>query len=204
MRVVHPGVRIFVLMLLLILLTLGGILWFDYLGIVNAKTVLAPVYGLLGLQRPSAPIDNEDPNLLARERMAKEADALALRQQEQDRRDSALSRKDAELTQRAEDLKDREQAVEAREKAFNEQVKAFENRRVNLVQNSRYLTSMPPKNAVDILTKMEDQDVIDIFRITEQEATRAGEDSPVAFWLSQMPVDRAAALQRKMARRSGG
>lgn len=204
MRVVHPGVRIFVLMLLLILLTLGGIVWFDYLGIVNAKTVLAPVYGLLGARRPSAPIDTEDPNLLARERLAKEADALALRHEEQDRRDSELSRRDTELTQRAEDLKDREQAVEAREKAFNEQVKAFENRRVNLVQNSRYLTSMPPKNAVDILTKMEDQDVIDIFRITEQEAARAGEDSPVAFWLSQMPADRAAGLQRKMARRTGG
>ncbi len=204
MRVVHPGVRIFVFVLLLILLVLGGIVWFDYLGIVNAKSVLAPVYGLLGVQRVSGPVAAEDPNLLTRERLAKQADAVALRQDEQDRREADLSRRDRELTQRSEDLKDREQAVEAREKAFNEQVKAFENRRVNLVQNSRYLTSMLPKNAVDILTKMDDQDVIDIFRITEQEAARSGEDSPVAFWLSQMPADRAAALQRKMARRSGG
>ncbi len=204
MHVVHPGVRIFVLVLLLVLLTLGGIVWFDYLGIINAKSVLAPVYGLLGVQRVSGPVDTEDPNLLARERLGKEEEAVTLRQEEQDRREADLSRRDKELAQRAEDLKDREQAVEAREKAFNEQVKAFENRRVNLVQNSRYLTSMPPKNAVDILTKMDDQDVIDVFRITEQEAARSGEDSPVAYWLSQMPADRAAALQRKMARRSGG
>ncbi len=203
MRVVHPGVRIVVLVLLLVLLVLGGIVWFDYLGIVDAKSVLAPIYGLFGLQTRAA-VAVDDPNLLARERLAKQADALALRLEEQDRREAELARRDRELTQRAEDLKDREQAADAREKAFNEQVKAFENRRVNLVQNSRYLTSMPPKNAVDILMKMEDQDVIDLFRITEQEAARAGEDSPVAYWLSQMPADRAAALERKMARKSGG
>jgi flagellar protein FlbB len=203
-RVAHPGARIFVLLLLLILLTLGGVVWFDYLGIIDAKSVMAPLYGMLGLQRRSAALDPDDPNLLARERLAKEAQALTLRQEEQDKRDTQLTLKDKELSQREENLKDREQAAEAREKAFNEQVKAFENRRVNLVQNSRYLTSMPPANAVKILLNMQDQDMIDIFRITEQEATRAGEDSPVAFWISQMPADRAAALQRKMAGKSGG
>ena len=63
----------------------------------------------------------------------------------------------------AQDLADREAAVDSREKAFNERVKAFENRRVNLVQNAKYLVGMPPANARDILVKMEDQDVIDIF-----------------------------------------
>jgi flagellar protein FlbB len=204
MRVVHPGVRIVVLLLLLGLLTLGGIVWFDYLGILDAKSVLAPLYGLLGMQKRSAPLDADDPNLLAKERLTKQADALALRQEDQDRRDAELTRRDKELTQRSEDLKDREAAVEAREKAFNEQVKAFDNRRVNLVQNSKYLTSMPPDKAVGIMKNMDDQDVIDIFRITEQEAARAGEDSPVAFWLSQMDAQKAATLQRKMARKSGG
>ena len=51
---------------------------------------------------------------------------------------------------------------------------------------------------------MEDQDVIDIFRIVEDEAKKAGEESMVAYWLSIMPADRAATLQRKMARNPGG
>jgi flagellar protein FlbB len=83
-------------------------------------------------------------------------------------------------------------------------VKAFENRRVNLVQNAKYLVSMPPANAKDILLKMDDQDIIDVLRVVEDEAKKAGEDSVVAYWLSIMPADRAATLQRKMARKAGG
>jgi flagellar protein FlbB len=197
---VNPGVRIVVLLLLVVVLTLGGVVWFDYLGIVDVKSVFAPAYRLLGISRGMQPVSADDPNLLERERLAKQAEAMEMRQEDQDKRGGELAKKENELNQLASDLKDREQAAEAREKAFNERVKAFENRRVNLVQNSRYLTSMPPKNAVDILLKMEDQDIIDVLRITEQEAARTGEDSPVAFWISQMPADVAARLQRKMAR----
>jgi flagellar protein FlbB len=51
---------------------------------------------------------------------------------------------------------------------------------------------------------MEDQDVIDLFRVTEEQAAEAGEISLVAYWLSLMPAERAAALERKMARKTGG
>ena len=63
---------------------------------------------------------------------------------------------------------------------------------------------MPPTNARDILMKMDDQDVIDIFRIVDGQAQRTGQDSLVPYWLSIMPADRAATLQRKMARNAGG
>jgi flagellar protein FlbB len=72
------------------------------------------------------------------------------------------------------------------------------------LQNSAYLVGMPPDKAVKILLAMEDQDVIDLMRVTEELAAEAGEASLVAYWLSLMPADRAAALQRKMARKSGG
>jgi flagellar protein FlbB len=201
---VRPGVRIFILLLLLVVLVLGGVIWFDFLGILDAKAVLAPVYGLLGMQRRGPAPASDDPNLLDRERLAVQADALALQQQELDARQAALDGREKELTQLAQDLSDKEGAAGAREKAFNERAKAFENRRVNLVQNAKYLVGMPPANARDILVKMEDQDVIDIFRIVEDEAKKAGEESTVAYWLSIMPADRAATLQRKMARSPGG
>ena len=66
-----------------------------------------------------------------------------------------------------------------REKVFNERVKAFENRRENLRQNAEYLVGMPPEKAVDILLEMEDQDVIDIFRMTEEQAQATGE---ISWW----------------------
>jgi flagellar protein FlbB len=201
---VRPGFRIFILFLLLIVLTLGGVIWFDYLGIVDAKSMLSPVYSLFGLQKRSSVAGADDPNLLDRERLSKQQDALALRQQDLDTRDSALTQKEKQLNQLGQDLNDKEAALTAREKAFNDRVKALDNRNVNLTQNATYLTNMPPANSVAILLKMGDQDVIDLLRIVEQQAQKAGTDSVVPLWLSMMPADKAADLQRKMAARAGG
>jgi flagellar protein FlbB len=201
---VRPGVRIFILFLLLMVLTLGGIIWFDYLGIVDAKAMISPVYRLLGFDKRSTAASPDDPNLLDRERLAKEQDALTLRLQELDTREASLNQKQKLLDQQAQDLNDRETALNAQEKAFNDQVKAFDNRRVNLAQNATYLTSMPATNAVAILQKMADQDIIDLFRTVEQQAKKEGTDSIVPSWLSMLPADRAADLTRKMTGKTGG
>ena len=201
---VSPGVRIFLLALLLVVLGLAGVVWFDYLGLIDARDALAPVWRLAGLRQRAAGIADDDPNLLDRERMAKEQEALVLRSEDLERNRQALAAETANLSQIAEQLAEREQAVEAREKAFNERVNTFENRRVNLAQNAGYLVGMKPADAVARLAVMEDQDVIDIFRITEEEAAKAGESSLVAYWLSLMDPERAAVLMRKMQRRSGG
>jgi flagellar protein FlbB len=201
---VSPGVRIFLLALLLVVLALAGIVWFDYLGLIDARDALAPVWRITGLRQRAGGIADDDPNLLDKERLAKEQEALVLRTEDLERSRQALAAETANLSQIAEQLAEREQAVEAREKAFNERENTFENRRVNLAQNAGYLIGMRPQDAIVRLAAMEDQDVIDIFRITEEEAAKAGESSLVAYWLSLMDPARAAVLMRKMQRRSGG
>jgi len=196
------GFRILLLLLVITALVLGGLVWFDYLGLINARRMIAPVYGLFGGRKP--PLDAEDPLLLEKERLAKQQEALGLRLQDLDSREQALKKKEDELAQLIEQLKEKEKALEDREKVFNERLKDFDNRRVNLKQNATYLVGMPPANAVKILLAMEDQDVIDIFRLTEEQAIQAGETSLVAYWLSLMPPERAAGLERKMAKKVGG
>jgi flagellar protein FlbB len=195
---VGAGFRIIILLLLVAVLGLGGLVWFDYLGIVDAQRLLAL------LRREEVVVDGEDPLLLEKERLAKQLEALAIRSEELTNLEQELEDKRTEINQMVEQLEEREAAVEDREKVFNERLKAFENRRVNLRQNSDYLVGMPPENAVKILLQMEDQDVIDIFRVTEEQAQGAGELSLVSYWLSLMPADRAAILQRKMSRKTGG
>ena len=39
-----------VLIILIIILVFFGLMWFDYLGVVRAKKIFAPVYKLIGLQ----------------------------------------------------------------------------------------------------------------------------------------------------------
>ena len=50
------------LLILIVILVLFGLMWFDYLGIIQAKKVFAPVYRIIGLQpqtstAPSSPAD---------------------------------------------------------------------------------------------------------------------------------------------------
>ena len=70
-----------------------------------------------------------------------------------------------------------------------------------LVQNSRYLTSMRPAEAVRILEGYDDQLMIDTLRVTEEIARESGEVSLVSVWLSNLPPERAADIQRKMTLR---
>ncbi len=199
---VGSGFRILILILLIAVLILGGLIWFDYLGLIDARQSIAPVFRVLGLGREE--VAAEDSFLLDRERLNMQIEALSIRSQDLDNREQAIKAGEEELNQMIEQLKEREQAQDDREKVFNERLEAFENRRVNLKQNAVYLVGMPPEKAKDILLEMEDQDIIDIFRIAEEQAREAGELSLVSYWLSLMPPKRAAVLQRKMARKTGG
>ncbi len=202
-RRVGAAPRIFVLILLVLVLLFGGLLWFDFLGIINVKStlqpILAPIFSLVGIKPQTAPQATESPLLLDSGRIAKEREALNLQEQDLQKQQQALADKSAQLDKKEAELQDRENTLNDREKSFNEKVKQYDNRRANLIQNSEYLTSMPPDQAVAIMSKYDDQLLIDTLRVTEELAKQSGQASLVPYWLSKMPPDRAAEIQRKMA-----
>jgi flagellar protein FlbB len=189
-----------VLVVLIALLAGGGLLWFDYLGIVQSRSVFAPVYRLFGMT-PRAGIStlpSEDGDLDA-DRIAKRLEAINLRSEELDSKEKDLDRKEGEIEQKAQELDDRLASVEERERTFNEMLRQTDDRAANIGQIADYMNGMPPKKAVDNLLAMDDQDIIDILRNVEAKAKKAGSASSVAYWFSLMPPDRAAEIQRKMA-----
>ncbi len=211
------GTRIFVLILLLIFFVVGGTVWFDALGLIDAKEILAPAMKLFGLQPRTTVVNIDDPLLLERERLKMQAEAFSLQEEDLAKKENDLATKEKELTQLASQVEEQQKAVVEKENSFNESQKAIENRKVNLEQTSNYLVGMDPKYAVPILAKMDDSDVIDILRVTEEIAKKQGEVSMVAYWLAviaapdkttdarngldggQNQPERAAVLNRKMA-----
>jgi len=191
-----------VLLFLVIILILIGLVWFDYLGVIQAKQLFAPVYRLLGLQtQTSSSISSISavPYIdLDSERLGKRLEALDLRAQELDKREQTIKQKEQESLQISQELEDLRISQEEREKTFNNTVKKYDDREVNIVQNARNLMGMVPQNAVNILLAMDDQDMIDTLRKVDEIAAAAGTDSVVSYWLSLMPAERVAQIQRKM------
>ncbi|MDR2940991.1 MAG: flagellar protein FlbB [Treponema sp.] len=197
--------RTIVLLLLIAILSVGGIIWFDYLNVIDAKSVLAPIYeripfapGIGRIQPKTQPDEILDLNS---ERLAVRLEQLELLNLEIDTKKRDLDNRDGEIEQKAQELEERQKALEEWENTLKAQVADAENKDRNVEQNARYLTGMPPQNAVGIIAKLDDQDAIDVLRKTEEIARAEGTTSVVAYWFSLMEPGRAAELQRKMAGR---
>lgn len=190
------------LLFLILAIILGGLLWFDYLGIIKAKSIFAPVYKLFGLQPQTSVSATSSKPLQANledDRLAKRLEALEIRSQELDKRESDIARSENANEAIARELEDRQKSQEEREKTFNNEVKKYDDRSTNIEQISTYLQNMPPKTAVEQLLGMDDQDIIDIFRKTDAQALALNTASMTSVWLMNMPSERAAVIQRKMA-----
>jgi len=196
--------RVIVLLLLIVVLAVGGLVWFDYLNVIDAKTVLAPIYKILpftGEGRTQPKIAPDEFVNLDAERLAVRLEALELRNMEMDNRHRDLNFREGEIEQMAQELEERQKSLEELEKSLRAQSEDAENKDSNVERNARNLNGMPPERAVAIMANMDDQDVIDILRKTEEIAQSEGTSSIVAYWLSLMDPQRAAELQRKMAGR---
>ena len=190
-----------ILLFLIIILILAGLVWFDYLSVIQVKSVFAPVYRLFGLQTQTstsatgtAPLEAD----LDNDRFQKRLESLTLKEEELNQRETQLAQAEALNQQTAQELENRRVAQEEREIAFNSTVSQYDGRQLNIVTNVQNLNNMPPQNAVDILVAMDDQDIIDILRMADQIAAEAGSVSLASTWLMMMPADRAAQVQRKM------
>ena len=191
----------FVLILIILILVAGGLLWFDYLGIVHVKSVFSPVYKLLGKQPQTSVTSTQSEPLTAnldQDRLNKQLEAIDIRMEELDKRETDLEESEKQNAQIAAELAEREKNQEEREKTFNLTVKKYDDKEVNIEQIANNLNGMRPEAAVGILVAMDDQIVIDVLRKVEEMAAENGTMSMVSYWLSLMPSDRAAEIQRKM------
>ncbi|MDA3808793.1 MAG: flagellar protein FlbB [Spirochaetaceae bacterium] len=196
--------KMFLLILLIAVLLVGGAIWFDYLGVIDAKEQLSPVTSLFGINTPEVLVDKDLPIVLDSERMNMQIEALELKRDELDKRESTILLAEAELLQKQTEIEEKEKALQEKEKSLNEAIKMYDNKKTNLEQNARYLEGMPPENAVSIMLEMDDLDVVDVLRTSERLALAEGRSSLVSYWLSLMSPDRGASIQNLMAGQPSG
>ncbi|MBQ6780002.1 MAG: flagellar protein FlbB [Treponema sp.] len=190
-----------VLIILIIILVAGGLLWFDYLGVIHAKKVFAPIYRLVGLKPQTSVTATSSKPLVADlddDRLAKRLEALDIRTQELDKREGDIAKGERQYDAVMQELEDRRKSLEEREATFEAERRKYDDRDKQIAQVASYLAAMPPKTAVEEILNMQDQDIIDIFRKEDEKAAANRTASMVSVWLMNMPADRAATIQRKM------
>jgi len=196
--------RIIVLLVLILVLVGGGIIWFDYLNVIDAKEVFAPLLRLFGREpRTGATIDDDMFLNLDEERLRVRLEALALKELDLDTRDEELNTRQAELEQLAQQLEEDRKTLEEMENSINQARANAENIDRNVEGVSQRLTNMQPERAVAIIMAMTDQNAVSVLRKTEEIAVRDGTGNLVPYWLQLMAATdegaaRAAELQRKM------
>jgi len=201
------------MLFLILILTGGGILWFDFLNVIDARNVTGPVANALRgaplvgrLIPPGEPrtqpflADDEFINLDA-ERLAVRLEALELRNMEIQRQEQDMVSRLNLIEQIAQELEERQSALDEREISFNALLADAEIRDRAVERNAVNMINMPPQQAVNILESMYDQDVIDVLLKTDELAEAGGTMSIVPFWLSLMDPQRAADISRKMVSR---
>ena len=191
----------FALLIIVFILLIGGLLWFDYLGVVHVKSVFAPLYRALGKEPQTSSTATQSKPLYANldeDRIKKQREALDIYKEELDKRESDIEAVEKQNEQVSAELAEREKNQEEREKTFNLKVKKYDDKNINVEQIAKNLNGMRPEASVAILVAMDDQTVIDVLRKVEEIAAAEGTSSMGSYWLSLMPSDRAAEIQRKM------
>ena len=193
--------KTFVLILIILILVVGGLLWFDYLGVVHVKSVFAPVYKLLDKEPQTSSTATQSKPLVANldeDRLLKQREALDIYEEELIKRETQIEAAEKLNSQVSAELAEREKNQEEREKTFNQALKKYDDKNINIEQIAKNLNGMRPEAAVDILSAMDDQTIIDVLRKVEEIASNSGTASMGSYWLSLMDPKRAAEIQRKM------
>ena len=191
----------FVLLIIIVILVFGGLLWFNFLGLIHVNSLFAPVYKILGkapqtsiTTTQSKPVTGD----LDADRLQKQREALDIFKEELDKRESDILEVEKQNEKVAVELLEREKNQEEREKTFDQTVNRYNDKALNVTQIAQNLNGMRPEAAVAILESMDDQTCIDVLRRVEEIAKENGSSSMGSYWLSLMPAERAAEIQRKM------
>ena len=198
---VRVGSRILLLLLVVLALFFGSLIWFDYLNLLDVKEFFAPVFKLVGIKTAQPLTDKNSEFLLEDERRKKLEESLTIWEEELENWSQELTQKEEELNQMAAAVNEKDAAINEREKSLSDRENQYDSKNKNLRSVSQILTSMTVEDAVSHLQEMEDQDIIDLLRMTDAIALENEELSYVSIWLANMDAERAASIERKMIKK---
>jgi len=196
--------RIIFLLILIISLLIGGLIWLDFLGIIEGRERLNSITALFSTRSRGTLDQLDSPLLLDADRLNKERQFIVIERRKIERSHEELDLREARIRQMESEMLEKETFLEERQNSLIEAIRQYDNKVAQLEQSARYMMGMPPEDAVAIMNEYDLKDLVDLLRTSERIAQEAGEESLVAHWLSLMTDrQRAAEIQRLMVEKPG-
>ena len=160
--------KIFFLFVLILALVIGGLIWLDFLGIIDVKKQLSPITSIFGVETTSEVDQPFSPLLLDADRLTKERQAIAIERSELENTVNELDLREAEVRQLESEVNEKETSLEERQNSLIEAIRQYDNKVANLEQTARYMMGMPPADAVAIMDEYDLRDLVDLLRTSER------------------------------------
>lgn len=194
--------KIILLLLLIIVMIIAGILAIDFVG--NIYGVRAPIPGMKFIKSMSLKKKikiSEDPYLLEREELFKEKERLSIYEEQIINREREISEKELASNRKLETLKEKESELEKKAELLDQKEKSWQNTQDNIREQAVKLYNMPPNDAVVILEKQKESDIVDILRAIDAYSEELGRQSTSPYMLkllNDLNKEKAANVLRKL------
>ncbi len=192
--------KIILLILLIIILLGSSILIIDF--VATFFGFYFPLPGLKYLKKVTFQNKmkiSENPYLLEREELYKEKDRLSLIDEQLKIREKEIEKKETDVNKKIVILNDKEKELKNRSKYLDDQENRYKDKQENVREQAMKIYNMPPDDAVKILVKQSEEDIIDILRGIDSYSTEIDRRSISPYLITLMSKensDKAANVLR--------
>ncbi|HPW52650.1 MAG TPA: hypothetical protein PKV85_09835 [Spirochaetota bacterium] len=187
--------KIIFLFLIIVFLLGVGVLWLDYMGLIN----LTKTASMFSKDEASVLYaDDDEPSLMKLEELEKNKEQLKERTEDLDRREALLLEQEKSSNADKDKIQEMRAGIELERKKLENEKNKYSGYKKNIVDLAQKIESMPPKEAVAIMINWDDPLIIDVLRQIDQNALDAGAMSVTSYLISLMPKEKASRVMYLM------
>ena len=187
--------KIIFLFLIIVFLLGVGVLWLDYMGLIN----LTKTASMFSKDEASVLYaDDDEPSLMKLEELEKNKEQLKERTEDLDRREALLLEQEKSSNADKDKIQEMRAGIELERKKLENEKNKYSGYKKNIGDLAQKIESMPPKEAVAIMINWDDPLIIDVLRQIDQNALDAGAMSVTSYLISLMPKEKASRVMYLM------
>ncbi len=195
MRNISNKAKAAYLIVLIFFITIFGLFWMDYIGLVDMSGVIArftkPVPSVVDAS-------DDEPSLIAKEEFEKEKQRLRERIEELDTREMKIAESEKMILEELDKIEKLKSGLEFEKKKLENEKTKYTGYKQNVKVLADKINSMPPDDSVKIMINWEETLIIDVLRQMDEDSRKLGKVSITSYLITLMPKEKASRIMYLM------